>query len=69
MKTFLSNLTSDLQTSTISESRTKVGRPVDSSIVKKRKRQGALFMMKNVIVREYESIRVKLIKQRERVGE
>ena len=55
LKTSISDLTSDSQTSTRIESRTKGGRPVGSSIVNKRKRQEAIVMMKNDIAREYKS--------------
>ena len=53
LKTSLSDRTSDLQTSTKSESRIKGDRPVGSSIVNKRKRHKAIVMMKNDITREY----------------
>ena len=54
-----------MKSSTKSESRTKGDRPVGSSIVKKRKRQEAIVMMKNNITGEYKS-EVDAVKEKKR---
>ena len=53
VKSSLSNLSSDSQITLVKEERSKGGRPIGTTLVKKKKREAQIVMMKNNIAKEY----------------